>query len=198
MPGASVRALPARQRRRPGEGDEPARVATPEGLTLGRHRDLEGRERRPFVRWALLALLTAYLVLGLLGVFGQRPSTARAAGDDAELELSAPDALRSGLYFQARVRVSADEELEDAVLVLDGDWLEGVTLNTVEPAPVGEASRDGRIALELGRVPAGDEHVLYLHFQVNPTTTGRRAQRIDLYDAERLVATVDRTVTIWP
>lgn len=173
-------------------------MAAPEGLTLHRHRDLEGRERRPFVRWALLTALTVFLVAGLLNAFGQRPSTASAAEDAAELEVSAPSRLRSGLYFQTRIRIAASEELEEATLVLDPDWLEGITLNTVEPAPIGEASRDGRIVLELGRVPAGDEHLLFLHFQVNPTTTGRRTQRVDLYDGERLLATVDRAATIWP
>ncbi len=42
--------------------------------------------------------------------------------------------------------------------MLDPGWLEGMTLNTLEPSPVGEANRDGRIALELGRIPAGTTH----------------------------------------
>jgi hypothetical protein len=33
-----------------------------------------------------------------------------------------------------------------------------MTLNTLEPGPVGEASRDGRIAIDLGRIPAGKTH----------------------------------------
>ena len=60
-----------------------------------------------------------------------------------------------------------------------------MTLNTLEPAPVGEASRDGRIALDLGHIPAGDEHVLFLHFQVNPTDVGRRAADVDSTTARR-------------
>ena len=137
-------------------------VAAPEGLTLRHHRDLEGRERRPIVRWGLVGLLAALLGAGLLNAFGQTPALSTAAAGAAELELSAPRALRSGLYFQARFRIRAHEELDSATLVLDPDWLEGMTLNTLAPAPVGEASRDGAIALELGRVPAGAEHLLYL------------------------------------
>ena len=71
-------------------------------------------------------------------------------------------------------------------------------MNTVEPAPVGEASRDGRIALELGHVPADSIHRLYLHFQVNPTNVGRRSQDVDLYDGERFLLHIDRMITIWP
>ena len=32
-------------------------ASAPDQLTLKRHRDLVGRERRPFARWAVLALL---------------------------------------------------------------------------------------------------------------------------------------------
>lgn len=173
-------------------------MAAPEGLTLKHHRDLEGRERRPFARRALLALLAGFLVLGLANVFGQHPARSSVTTPIADLELWAPDKLRSGLYFEARFRIAAHQEVESATLVLDTGWLEGMTLNTLEPAPVGEASRDGRIALELGRIPAGDEHVFYLQFQVNPTTTGRRSQHVDLYDGERLLASIERTATVWP
>ena len=37
-----------------------------------------------------------------------------------------------------------------------------------------------------------------LQFQVNPTTVGRRSQAVELYDGSRLVARVNRTVTVYP
>ena len=73
-----------------------------------------------------------------------------------------------------------------------------MTLNTLVPSPIGEASRDGRIALELGHIPQGRQHLFFLHFQVNPTNVGRRAPDVELYDGERLLLHLDRTVTIWP
>jgi hypothetical protein len=73
-----------------------------------------------------------------------------------------------------------------------------MTLNTVEPSPIGEASRDGRVAFELGRIPAGDDYLFFLQFQVNPTNVGRRSSDVDLYDGERLLLHVDRTITVWP
>ena len=66
------------------------------------------------------------------------------------------------------------------------------------PSPVGEANRDGKIALDLGHVPAGTEHVFFLHFQVNPTEVGRRPQDVALYDGEAPLLEIDRTVTIFP
>ncbi|MEX2612507.1 MAG: hypothetical protein WD380_02925 [Gaiellaceae bacterium] len=173
-------------------------MAAPEGLALDHHRDLAGRERRPIVRQVLVALVAAILVLGLFNVFGQRVAVSGGESSAARLEVSAPTKLRGGLFFQARFRVVAIHELESATLVLDPDWVEDITLNTVEPSPVGEASRDGRIALELGRIPAGDEYRLYLHFQVNPTALGTRSQSVDLYDGERKLISLDRDALVWP
>lgn len=170
----------------------------PDQLTLARHRDLRWREKRPFIRWALLTLLGTLLLLGLLNVFGQRPQTDTAAADRVELEVYSPQKLRSGLFFMARFTIRAQEEIEAATLLLDSGWLEGITLNTLVPSPVGEANRDGKIALDLGRVPAGTKHVFFLHFQVNPTEIGRRSQNVELLDGEQPILRIDRTVTIFP
>jgi hypothetical protein len=170
----------------------------PEQLTLKRHRDLEGRERRPYVRWAILSFLGVLCLLGLANVFGQRPATDTASVAGVELEVYSPERLRSGLFFMSRFTIRAEREVEAATLVLDPGWLEGITLNTLEPSPVGEANRDGRIALDLGRVRAGTEHVFFLHFQVNPTEIGRRAQDVSLFDGETPLLHLDRTITIFP
>ncbi len=89
----------------------------------------------------------------------------------------------------SRFTIRAEREIEAATLVLDPGWLEGITLNTLEPSPIGEANRDGRIALDLGRVPAGTKHVFFLHFQVNPTEVGRRSQDVELTTARRRSST---------
>jgi len=173
-------------------------MAAPDQLTLQRHRDLVGRESRPYVRWVLLSLTGVFLLLGLANVFGQQPKTDTAAAAGVELEVYSPERLRSGLFFMSRFTIRAQREIESATLVLDPGWLEGITLNTLEPAPVGEANRNGRIALDLGRVPAGTKHVFFLHFQVNPTEIGRRSQDVELHDGETRLLHIDRTVTIYP
>jgi len=106
--------------------------------------------------------------------------------------------VRGGLLWEARFTVTARSDLKRATLVLDKGWMEGMTINTIEPAPIGEGSRDGKLVLELGRVPAGQQHSLYVQFQVNPTNVGRRPQDVRLYDGDRLLTTLDRTVTVFP
>ncbi len=173
-------------------------VAAPDFLTLARHRDLKGREGRPWLRWAILSVIGLVLLLGLLNVFGQRPRTDTVRANGVELEVYSPDRLRSGLFSMARFTIRADREIRKATLVLDPGWLEGITLNTIEPAPVGEASRDGRIAFDLGHVPAGSKHVFFVHFQVNPTNVGHRSQDVDLLDDTTPLLHVDRSVTVFP
>jgi hypothetical protein len=170
----------------------------PDGLTLRHNRDLVGRERRPFVRWAITGVLAVFLLLALLNVFGQRPTTTTASGPGAELKVYSPARVRGGLVFESRFHVHAIREIEDATIVLDPGWLEGMTLNTVEPGPIGESSRDGRIALQLGHIPAGSTYLLFLQFSVNPTNVGRRDADVDLYDGERRLLHIDRTITVWP
>ena len=173
-------------------------ASAPDTLTLARHRDLVGRERRPFVRWAVLGALGLLCLLGLLNVFGQRPQTQTASADGVELEVYSPERVRSGLFFMSRFTIRAERELKAATLLLDPGWVEGITLNTLVPSPVGEANRDGKIAFDLGHVPAGTEHVLFLHFQVNPTEVGRRPQDVQLLDEQTPLLAIDRTVTIYP
>jgi hypothetical protein len=95
-------------------------------------------------------------------------------------------------------RIVGRRELKRATLVLDSGWLEGMTINTIEPGPIGEASRDGKLALELGHVPAGKTYLLFVQIQVNPTNIGRRSQDVELFDGPKHLLTVDRTITILP
>lgn len=170
----------------------------PDGISLPRHRDLEGRASHPWVRRVLLGLVGLVLVLALVGVFGQRPSTSRAEGGAATLSVSAPTALRGGLLFQTRITTEAHTELKDATLVLNQAWLNGLTLNTVEPGPLNEASADGNLSFELGHLPAGAKHVLYLQYQVNPTTVGSRTLKLELRDGETPVTSLTRSLRIFP
>jgi hypothetical protein len=170
---------------------------TPTLLTLRRNRDRVGRHEVP-VRRSLVLLLAVFLLAGLLNVFGQRPATSKAATAAASLKVYAPDRVRGGIYYEARFTLTARQDVKDAVLVLDSGWLEGITINTIEPSPLGEASRDGKLVLDLGHVRAGTSYILFMQLQVNPTNVGHRSQDVALYDGNALLTSVDRTVTVFP
>jgi hypothetical protein len=170
----------------------------PSEIVLERDRDLEGREWQIWARRGLFALLPLVAALAALNLFGQRPGHATVASGAAELDVYAPGRIRSGLLFEARFRVTAKRELKRATLVLDPGWQESMSINSIEPQPVNEASEDGRMRLELGHVPAGESSVLFIYFQVNPTNVGRRSQAVELRDGNERLAVVDRSITIFP
>ena len=168
-------------------------------LTLERHRNLSGLYTPGLVvRRVGYAVLAVVSVLGLLNVFGQRPSTATADASAATLQVYAPSHLRGGLLFMARFRITAKQELKNATLVLSPGWAENMQINTIEPSPTNETSEDGRLVLELGRIKAGATFVLFMQFQVNPTNVGRRSQDVELRDGDTHIATIDRTLTVYP
>ena len=172
-------------------------AAAPQFLTLKDNRDDRGRLEL-VLRRTLLTLLTVLVALGALNVFGQEEVRSTAEAEAATLSVSAPQRLRGGLFYEGRFTIAAKREVKAATLVLARGWTEAMHINTIEPAPVGESSRDGLLALDLGHVAAGEKIVLFMQFQVNPTNVGRRSQDVELYDGEEFVAKVQRKVTVFP
>ena len=170
---------------------------TPQFLTLKGNRDRPERVEL-FSRRLFFFLLFLFALAALLNVFGQRPANTLAASPKADLHVFAPTRLRGGLYFQGRFTVDAKQEIKKATIVLDSGWTEQMQINTIEPGPVGEASRDGKLALEFGHIPAGQKLVVWMQFQVNPTNVGHRSQDVALYDDTTLLATANRKVTVFP
>jgi hypothetical protein len=170
---------------------------TPDFLSLRANRDNAG-VLETLVRRIILTLITLILIAGLLNAFGQRPATTEAAATSASLKVYAPERVRGGLFYEARFTIKAIADVENATLVLDSGWAEGITINTVEPAPIGEASRDGKLVFELGHIPAGQKYLFFLQLQVNPTNVGHRAQDVALYDGDTFLTSVDRTITVFP
>ena len=173
-------------------------ASAPQGIRVGRMRDLEGRDWHRWVRRALLGLVTGFLVLGLFNVFGQRPTSDTATSPEALLKVYAPSRVRGGLIWQARFTVRANKELKDARLVLSQGWLEGNTINQIEPSPLGEASRNGSLALDLGHIPKGQRYELYMELSTNPTNVGHRSADVQLLDGEKLLLSIHRTLWMFP
>jgi hypothetical protein len=137
-------------------------------------------------------------LLALLNVFGQRPDTSRVATKAAILSVYSPSRVRGGLMFTTRIHVTARKELKRAALILDPGWVEGMQVNSIDPQPVTEGSDNGRIVLGLGHIPAGQSTITFIEFQVDPTNVGHRSQDVVLTDNSKPIATLHRTITIFP
>jgi hypothetical protein len=170
----------------------------PDQIVLKRDRDLDGRTHEVWVRRGLFSLLVVIPILALANLFGQRPDTSTATTPAAKLAVYAPSRVRSGLLYEARFRIDAKRKLENAALVLDPGWLEGMTVNSIEPSPSKQTSENGLLRLDLGKIEAGQKYRLFMYFQVNPTNVGHRSQMVELDDGSTRLMSVRRTITIFP
>jgi len=171
----------------------------PDGLVLKRDRDFEGRRNDIWVRRGLMLLIVAIPIVALFNVFGQRPATHTLVSPTASMKIYAPTHLRGGLLYQARFHITAKAEIKDAYLVLGPGWAEGMQINTIEPSPANETSDNGRLSFELGRIPAGQSHILFMQFQVNPTNVafGRR-QSVELDDGKTRLLFFQQRLWVFP
>jgi len=170
----------------------------PDHLDPERHRDTKGREHQPWIRRAVLTLFTAVAVLGLLDVFGQRSSTGRAATAAATLEVRGPTTVRGGLLFQERITVTARRDISTPRLVLSKGWADGLQINTIEPQPGSESTRDGRLVLSYDDLPAGQRLIVYVDYQVNPTHVGNTDMGLELDERTTPLVVLPRTLTTFP
>jgi hypothetical protein len=168
------------------------------GLDLARIRDLEGRRAHPWIRRAVLGLLVVPVALGLSGALGQETVTRSASGPRAQLALDAPSVVRGGLMWRARITVRALRTISFPRLVLGPGYADGMQMNTIAPSPTGEASRGPRLVFSYDKLRRGDELVVYLQFQTDPTASGRQDATVALDDETRPLARVGHTITVLP
>jgi hypothetical protein len=161
-------------------------------------RDAGSHSGALWARRVFVALFTILAALAIIGIFGQRPAESVTRGPAALLKLSTPKAVRGGLFFQSRVTVRATSRIGSPRLVLDEGWVEGMQVNSIEPQPSNETSRNGRVVLAYGTLEAGEVLKVWLQFEVDPTYSGRRSYGIELQDRTARVARVSRTLRVWP
>jgi len=151
-----------------------------------------------WTRRAVLVLFAAIIVAALLNAFGQRSTTTTDAAPAATLSLEAPSRVRGGLFFQSLVDVVPRRAVERPRLVLADGWLEGMQVNSIEPAPSSESSRDGTTVLTWNALEAGRAMRVWFQFEVNPTNHGRRDYTLEFDDGDAPLARVKRTITVLP
>jgi hypothetical protein len=164
-----------------------------------RYLDLKGRRSGPWGRRAVMAIFAAVAVLAVLNVFGQRGTRKVADSAAARLEVSGPNRLRGGLYYQSLITVRARRAIEHPQLVLNRSWFDGLTINTTEPQASQEsATGGGNVALQYDKLDAGDVLRVWIEYQVNPTTVTRRTQVLELDDGPHKLVTLSRKLTVFP
>lgn len=169
----------------------------PEGID---ERHVQGSGRiGTALRGATVALLVAVLATALAGMFGQPGRTRAAEVPAARLTMETASVVRGGLFFQARIEVVARQDIEYPRLVLDEGWLDGLQINTIEPAPESESSRDGRLVLSYSAMKPGDRLLVSIHLQTEPTRVGITTENgVELDDASTPLAAIDHRIRRMP
>jgi hypothetical protein len=170
----------------------------PEALERRQHVELTGPDVEAWLRRVGLLLLAAFVAVGLANVFGQATGETSVENDAARLTLRAPDAMRSGLFYQVMFRVDARRELKEPALVLDPGWVEGFTINSYQPDPVEWLHRNGRNVVVYPRIPAGGHLVARLQYQVNTTAIGSRMQHVVLEDEGVPLLRLEHEAFVYP
>jgi hypothetical protein len=170
----------------------------PDALDRARHCDMRGRDWHVWWRrFALLAIL-ALPVLGLVNVFGQRESSTTVRGALASVQIVAPSAVRAGIVFTTQIVVTPRAPITDCELYLGQGWFAGMTLNGVTPQPSDQSSDGPWQIWQFGDLGVGQRLRLWISWQTNPTTVGHHSQPVAVYDGERRLVTVHRSMMIYP
>ena len=143
-------------------------------------------------------MLLAIVVLAVLNVFGQRDSTATSTKPNATLAVNSPEHLRGGLLYQVRITVQSRVALSHPRIVMSPGWFEGLTLNTLEPSPESEGTRQGAVTLTYPALGPGDTLAVFTDWQVNPTTVDSRTVDVELDDGSTPITRVSRKLTVFP
>jgi hypothetical protein len=170
----------------------------PQGIDLPRHRDFEGKAAAQWLRHGFLLLLTILVVAALLNAFGAHPRTGEAGAAAATLKVTAPERVRGGLLYQARLEIRAKEALGAPTLVFDKGWIEETTINTVQPEPAETTSDARHLKMRFPPLTPGRTLDVYISLQANPNDVGTHNADVALYDADEEIASIDRTQVNFP
>jgi hypothetical protein len=170
----------------------------PQGIDLPRHRDFEGKRAGQTIRHVFIALLVVFVAAALLNVFGAHPSTSEAGGSAATLKVTAPERVRGGLLYQARLEVHADEPIGAPTLVFDKGWIEETTINTLQPEPAETTTDLGHLKVRYPPLQPGRSLTVYIALQANPNDVGTHDSGVALYDADEEIVAIERTQVNFP
>lgn len=171
----------------------------PDGISPGESLNPPRRQQGVWARRVFIAVVVAFLVLGLLNVFGQTTSTTEASSHAADVRVNAPSAVRGGLLYQVDIQVTARQTLASPTLSLSSGWFSGLTTNAEVPQPSTQSSRNGETIFTLGPMRPGAVRHVRIYFQVNPTTVAwNRRQDVTLLDSGTPLVTVHRSLDVYP
>ena len=154
-------------------GDSVADVAdeakAPPSTTAPPDADPTRVRRRRSARRAFFCVLTLFVVLGLLGVFGPRTAETSATGEGWEVSVTYPRVTRPGLGARVTFEVRRPGGFDlPVVLAVESSYFDAFDESTVEPEPVESTADASRSIWTFAAPTAGDTLVVDVSGRLEP------------------------------
>lgn len=183
-------------------GDDPAISADADTVSTRPQRNDRRavlRERR--WRWTFAGVLTVFLALGAVGVFGVRSATSSSTGGGYDLEVTYGAVSRGGLAtpFEIAVTRRDGEPLEQPVTIaVASDYLAMFDENGIVPAPSTETSTADEVVWEFEPPSTGATLTVTLDVRVEPGVQWGRDGSVRLLDGDAQLAEVQFRTWVAP
>ncbi|MDK2761068.1 MAG: hypothetical protein KYX64_06880 [Sphingopyxis sp.] len=146
-----------------------------------------------------IILLGSLILLAMFDVAGGRPATPvmRDFGS-ATLTVETPTTLRNGEFFETRIAIRADADMDDAVLAFTPDLWRDMTINSTIPAAAEETFKEGLLRWSYGPLKAGETLRVKIDGQINPPLFAGNAGEVQLYDGDRRIGRLPMSIRVLP
>lgn len=146
-----------------------------------------------------LLLLAALLALAVAGLFGGAPTDWRRVNTEAaDLEIQVPRTLRSGMFFEFRIRITPRRPVDDLRLAVSPTLWRDLTINTHIPTAAEEAVENGEFHFAYGPAAAGETLEIKVDGQVNPALFAGTEGRLAAYDGDSQLAALPISIRVLP
>lgn len=146
--------------------------------------------------FVVLAAMLAAASMGLLGGAPAPVTTINAPAATVELKIARP--LRSGLFFETRIRVTARQAIAKPVIGVDSSLWRDLTINSQVPAPTEESFKQGQYRFEYGALKAGETLEVKIDGQTNPPLIGQLTGKIALLNDDATLAETRVAIPVLP
>jgi hypothetical protein len=175
---------------------ESASTILPDGISP-EHAHPSARRRHPRLLTSLI--LTALMAAALAGVFGGgKAPPVIADSPEATLRVHTNRVLRSGLFFETRIRITAHADLADATLLLTPSLWRDMTINSIEPQAASEDFKGGAFRFHYGKLAAGKLLDIKIDGQINPPLFRGTRGKIALADGDPSLVSIPLHITVLP
>ncbi len=170
---------------------------SPDGITADHARAVNGlRAHASPLAFLILGGLVAIAMTGLLG--GGPSPVAVVSAPAASLEVKLARPLRSGLFFETRIRVVARRDIAKPVIGFDAPLWRDLTINSHIPAAADESFNDGQFRFAYAALKTGETLEIKIDGQTNPPLLGRVAGAITLLDDDVRLAETRVSIPVLP